>query len=97
MYIKTLGVGKDRVVCQMESILCTEALNAWGEGRFDFPSSSSAVRLILRTMMKSLQKASELDCRSKIEFRERKEGTDPCAEVSQWPLDRKIPKPREQN
>lgn len=44
-----------------------------------------------------MQKASELDCRSKIEFRERKEGTDPCAEVSQWPLDRKIPKPREQN
>lgn len=29
-----------------------------------------------------MQKASELDCRSKIEFRERKEGTDPCAERS---------------
>lgn len=44
-----------------------------------------------------MQKASKLDCRSKIEFRERKEGTDPGAEVSQWPLDRKSPKPREQN
>lgn len=38
-----------------------------------------------------MQKASKLDCRSKIEFRERKEGTDPGAEVSQWPLDRRVP------
>lgn len=38
-----------------------------------------------------LQKASKLDCRSKIEFRERKQGTEPNFEVSWWPSDSKVP------
>lgn len=38
MCVKKLGLGKDHVVCQMEIILSIEALNAWGEGRFDFSS-----------------------------------------------------------